>query len=59
MAKKTYLKQDEETIAKIHAVLIVLVNEVKRICEKHKIPYIFHPFILQIKTKHSLFNYVK
>ena len=39
MAKKTYLKQDEETIAKIHAVLIVLAKELKRICEKHNLHY--------------------
>jgi len=39
MEKRIYKQQDEITLKKIHAVLMIIAKEIKRICEKHNIHY--------------------
>lgn len=39
MEKRIYAKQDELTLKKIHAVLMIIAKEIKRICEKNNIHY--------------------
>lgn len=39
MEKRIFKQQDELTLKKIHAVLMIIAKEIKRICEKHHIHY--------------------
>lgn len=39
MEKRIYAQQDELTLKKIHAVLMIIAKEIKRVCEKNNIHY--------------------